>query len=224
MRSLKAPFKDWGRRRMLARAGVREQISVPVHVAGARSGTWAIHPAPINSDSVVYSFGVGDNIAWDLSLIAEFGLTVHAFDPTPRSVSWISAQELPAQLHFHPVGLAARDGEQAFAQPTKERSFNYRPASGGSLALPAERLVTIARRLGHARVDILKVDIEGGEYEALPDILSSGVEVGQLLVEFHHDQDDHSFEDTLGALEMLSAAGFSLFHISRRGLEMSFLS
>ena len=37
MRSLKAPFKDWKRRRALSRAGIREEIAVAI-VAGLESG------------------------------------------------------------------------------------------------------------------------------------------------------------------------------------------
>ena len=194
------------------------------HEAGARSGTWVVHPDQLGVESVVYSFGVGDNIAWDLALIADFGLTVHAFDPTPRSVRWIEGQELPERFRFCAVGLAAFDGEQAFAAPGAEKGFNYRPAAGQGMSLPVERLATMARRLGHQRVDVLKIDIEGGEYAVLDDVLGCGVEIGQILIEFHHDLPDHSFEETRAALSSLARAGFSVFHISRRGLEMSLLS
>jgi len=43
---------------------------------------WAVWPGSIRRDSVVYSFGVGDSVGWDLEMIERFGATVHAFDPT----------------------------------------------------------------------------------------------------------------------------------------------
>ena len=50
-------------------------------------GDWAIWTDPLDTHSVVYSFGVGDNVAWDLEMIRQFGGTVHAFDPTPASIA-----------------------------------------------------------------------------------------------------------------------------------------
>src|SRR5262249_10902488 len=101
--------KDYLRRRRLARAGVRRQLDVPVFRAGARSGVWAVCPNGLTAGSVVYSFGVGDNVAWDLAMIDAFGLAVHAFDPTPGAVAWVADQTLPPAFHFHPIGLAAHD-------------------------------------------------------------------------------------------------------------------
>jgi hypothetical protein len=40
-------------------------------------------------------------------------------------------------------------------------------------------------QLGHNRLDVLKVDIEGAEYEVLPALLADGIEIDQILIEFH---------------------------------------
>ena len=34
---------------------------------------------------MVYSFGVGQDISWDLAMIERFGVTVHAFDPAKNT-------------------------------------------------------------------------------------------------------------------------------------------
>ena len=47
-------------------------------------------------------------------------------------------------------------------------------------------LSTILEKLGHNRIDILKMDIEGAEYEVIEDIISSTVPIQQVLIEFHH--------------------------------------
>ena len=67
------------------------------------------------------------------------------------------------------------------------------------------------------------MDIEGGEYEVLDDLLSSGVPVRQLLIEFHHHFPSIGLARTVRAVRVLEEAGFHLFHISQRGLEFSFL-
>lgn len=221
-------LKDYWRRRQLARRGVVPQPGGRTFTAGARSGVWTVCPEGLGPGSVVYSFGVGDNIAWDLAMIDRFGVEVHAFDPTPPCVDWVRDQRLPPKFHFHPVGLAAHDGSLEFFPPRKRRGFNYTPGRPGAgaveagLTVPVCRLRTICERLRHRRVDVLKMDIEGGEYDALDDLLASGVPAGQLLVEFHHHFPGVGVGRTVRTVRALSAAGFRLFHVSARGLELSF--
>jgi FkbM family methyltransferase len=223
-------LKDYLRRRQLTRHGVARQLSVPTFSDGARSGVWTVCPEGITPDSVVYSFGVGDNIVWDLAMIRRFGVEVHAFDPTPASIQWVRAQTLPPRFHFHEIGLAAHDGTVRFVAPKKVGAFNYAPALTGShcavedaVTAPVQRLSTIHARLGRRPIEVLKMDIEGGEYEVIDDLLSCGVPIRQLLIEFHHNFASIGLPKTLRALRALEAGGFRIFHISKRGLEFSFL-
>jgi len=223
---LQSRLKDWWRRRLLARAGIGVEIAPPTFAAGARSGVWVVATAGLGPDSVVWSFGIGDNIAWDLAMIERFGCAVHAFDPTPRALAWLRTQALPATFHSHPIGLGAADGELHFAAPRRDRDVNFRPVASavqGGITAPVRRLSTLARDLGIAHIDVLKIDIEGGEYAVLQDLLAHGPLPQQLLVEFHHDQDGVPFAATATAIADLRAAGYRVFHTSRRGLELSLL-
>ncbi|MCX5684383.1 MAG: hypothetical protein NT049_11955, partial [Planctomycetota bacterium] len=60
----------------------------------------------LGPQTVLYSFGVGQDIRFELSLIKKYGLQVFAFDPSPVAVGWIKAQELPPEFHFFEMGLA----------------------------------------------------------------------------------------------------------------------
>ncbi|HEX6882104.1 MAG TPA: FkbM family methyltransferase [Planctomycetota bacterium] len=223
---LRSRWKDWRRRRALARAGVAAEIEAPTFAAGARSGTWVVAAEGLGPASVVWSFGVGDNIAWDLALIERFGCTVHAFDPTPRARAWLATQRLPERFVFHPLGIAARDGEQAFAPPAKARDVNYRPLAApepGSLLAPVRRLASLARELGTTHLDVLKLDVEGGEYAVLEDLLATGPLPSQLLVEFHHGRHGVPLERTLATIAALRARGYRILDVSPRGLELTFL-
>src|SRR5688572_4934876 len=81
------------RRYRLRRAGVLDER----HAEPLKLGNWSLLAGPIDEQSVVYSFGVGDNVSWDLAMIERFGVTVHAFDPTPQSIAWVARQPLPKQ-------------------------------------------------------------------------------------------------------------------------------
>jgi FkbM family methyltransferase len=223
-------LKFASRRRQLSRHKIVLQTTVPVFRAGTRSGIWTVCPRNLNQESVVYSFGVGDNIAWELALIQQFGLTVHAFDPTPASVAWIARQNLPKTFRFYPIGVGVRDGTESFFLPRRGSRFNYQPLLDGEPAraeqtfdLPVQRLATIMAESGHENIDVLKMDIEGAEYEVLDDLLASGIAPKQLLVEFHHHFPGVGLRATREAVSSLNKAGYSIFDISERGLEFSFL-
>src|SRR5690606_32498392 len=59
---------------------------------------------------VVYSLGVGKDVEFDCALMRRFGLEVQAFDPTPSTVEWLQAQDMPPGFHFHPWAVTAADG------------------------------------------------------------------------------------------------------------------
>ena len=52
---------------------------------------------------VVYSFGVGTDIAFDLAMMKKYSAKVCAFDPTPKSIKWVENQDLPSSFRFFPM-------------------------------------------------------------------------------------------------------------------------
>ena len=194
---------------------------------GSIYGGWTIVPELINSHSIVYSFGVGDDISFDLELIRRFGTTVHGFDPSPLAIEWLGTQDIPANYIFHPWGLGTIDGQAVF----------FAPCSGGMYSLHKEhikeklsqtqvtihRLSTIARNLETEAIDLMKMDVEGAEYDVLPELLQSPVPIKQLLIEFHHRIGIESLATTVKSVERLRDAGFDLFHVSETSSEFSFL-
>lgn len=192
---------------------------------GNDGANWSICPDDLHEKSVVYSFGVGTDISFDLELIRRFGVTVHAFDPTPRSVAWLRQQSLPGKFVFHEVGLGALDGVAKFSAPENIAHVSFsmaRSSLAPSVVATVRRLSTIMSELGHSRIDLLKIDIEGAEYDVLADVLSSGISIGQLLVEFHHRWPEIDVSKTQDAIHLLNEAGFSLFDVSAAGEEYSF--
>jgi hypothetical protein len=66
------------------------------------------------------------------------------------------------------------------------------------------------------------MDIEGAEYGVVRDALSSGIEIEQLLVEFHHRWPEVGPQRTKDAVEDLLRAGYEIFDISASGEEYGF--
>jgi hypothetical protein len=106
---------------------------------GSDYGGWSIAPAAISSEAVVYSFGIGEDISFDLALIKRFGIVVHAFDPTPRSIAWVHRQDLPASFRLHGYGLADFDGEAVFAPPADPTHVSHAIRQAGTGAPVSQR-------------------------------------------------------------------------------------
>ncbi|HKW01850.1 MAG TPA: FkbM family methyltransferase [Vicinamibacterales bacterium] len=195
---------------------------------GSDAGEWWIHPDGLGPSSIVYSLGVGTDITFDLSLIDAYRLSVHAFDPTPGAIAYVESQRLPPGFRAHPIGVANRDGRAMFFPPANPNHISHtllqRPETGArAIEVEVRRLSTIMGDLGHQRIDVLKMDIEGAEYDVLEDVVASRLAVGQILVEFHHRFPGVGLERTRRAVAGLHAAGYRIFFASDSGEEYSFI-
>lgn len=154
---------------------------------GTHYGGWWIDPTGLNKDSIVYSAGVGEDISFDIMLMRLFGMRVHAFDPTPRSIQFI-ARTNPEGLAFHSYGLAGVDGALEFYPPENTTWVShsvYTKSSQPSIFLPVKKLTTVMSQLQHTRIDLLKMDIEGCEFEVFDDIFAAKLDIPQICVELH---------------------------------------
>ena len=83
-------------------------------------------------------------------------------------------------------------------------------------------LESFMRLNNHDRIDILKMDIEGAEYEVIEALPKNRVAINQILIEFHHMYKGIPISKTVDAISTLSNLGFELFNISQRTYEFSF--
>ena len=215
------------RRKRLFDLGIIPKEIDTAKLYGGNHG-WVVDYSKLNSNSVVYSVGVGSNIDFDLALIEELKLAVYAFDPTPRSIEWIKKQSLSKSFKFIPVGLGSNEGEMEFFPPRKESSTHFSPIDRydnlgvETIKAPVKTLKSLAQEFGHQTIDLLKMDIEGAEYDVIDNLEEQGVEINQILIEFHHMYKGISLDDTKNAIDKLRKLGFELFHISQRTYEFSF--
>ena len=196
---------------------------------GSEYGGWVICRQTLNRKSCVYSVGIGEDVSFDLSLIHSYGVEVYGFDPTPRSIAWVAGQALPAGFHFLPYGLAAVDGVRRFYAPVERQHVSYsmvegaRGVSGESTEAEVRSLRSLMAMTGHERIDLLKMDIEGAEYDVIEALVSQEMPIRQLLVEFHHSTVQDGVERTRRALWLLRRAGYLLYAVSTSGREFSFI-
>ncbi|MFT6908434.1 MAG: FkbM family methyltransferase [Oleiphilaceae bacterium] len=195
---------------------------------GSDVGGWNIVVNDLDSDSIVLSFGLGEDISFDLELIKSFNLTVHGFDPTPKSIEWIESQKLDQHFILHKFGLADFNGMISFNPPENSNHVSHtllnRPSTASfSIEVPVKNIHKTIDDLQLDRIDIMKMDIEGAEYGVIPDLKQLKIKPKQLLIEFHHRFPEVGVNKTKNAVAELRAMGYRLFCISPRGEEYSFI-
>jgi FkbM family methyltransferase len=181
----------------------------------------------LGSSTIVYAFGVGTDISFERDLIARYGVTVHAFDPTPIALEWAGSRPLPERFLLHPYGVADFDGTARFAGPRKRKFASFslvrREGVGPAVEAPVHRLVTLMDMLHLPAPDMIKMDIEGAEYAVLSDLQESGLRPAQILVEFHHRWREVGARRTRQALQLLARSGYRIADVSENGVEYVFL-
>ena len=207
------------------RRGVEREL--PCVRLGTEYGGYAILKDSIKADSIVYSFGIGEDISFDLALMKDCGCEVFGFDPTPRSIAWVRSQDPPAAFHVKEIGVAGYDGKASFAPPRDPTHISHSmsapndDASAPRVEFEVRRLSTLMKEHGHERLDLLKMDVEGAEYDVIEDLLSQGLRPTQFLVEFHHGRHGIAVSKTEAALAALKAAGYVIFDAQPTGHEFS---
>jgi FkbM family methyltransferase len=206
----------------------KPNLRLRCELLGTSYGGWCVPMNFLRPTSIAYTVGVGEDISFDLELVRKYGCNVFAFDPTPIAVEFMERAVLPERLVFVPVGLGPSDGRASFftAQIEGCRSFSQvvdpKEGMASQIACEVLTLKSIKHRLQHESVDLVKMDIEGFEYDVIDEMMSSGTKPKCLLVEFHHQVYGISPERTRKSVASLLANGYSIFWVSELGREYGF--
>jgi len=208
---------------------LKPTIDVKKKWYGSSYGGFFVCPEYVNNESVVYSFGIGKDISFDRKVIAKHGCKVHGFDPTPKSINYIKAMPVADSFSFFDYGIASKTGVVKFFLPKNEKAVSASLVVSdvvdeeNFVEAKMKSFADITADLGHQQVDVLKMDIEGAEYEVIDSLLNSNVVIRQLLVEFH----DRLFTDEIkskATVRLLQKNGFEIFGASLNYEEISFIN
>ncbi len=192
--------------------------------------SWWIAPALLNSDSCVLSGGAGNDISFELTLIARFGCRIALFDPSPTgqitfqkvtgnsqlAVKTPSELSSPSEkLRYYPIGLAEISQRMTFAAPQDALEGSFTVSSVASTAQVEFECLSPSDALGRAAfssVDLLKIDIEGFEYGFLNALVAAEYYPAQIAVEFHDFLPHISYRQTWTMIRTLYRAGYRIVH------------
>ena len=188
---------------------------------GSPYGGWWVPLSLLSADSVCYLAGVGEDVTFDLALIKTVGCDVWSLDPTPRAMEHVKTVTEP-KFHFLPEGLWAEDAYLKFYEPVNPAHVSHsvlaKSHADGYFMAQCRSLRSLMTALGHARIDLLKMDIEGAEVAVLDDILANGPLPQVLCVEF--DAPETPWR-SLRRIRNLKAAGYRV--VKTEGLNVTFV-
>ncbi len=190
---------------------------------GDAYGGWTIcMPEESLHGAVVYTIGVGRNIEWDKEMIRTFGTVHHGWDPTPTAADFFSKRGPPPGFTFHKYGLGERDGQVTVKLPEGNHDsytimgYGRKAQRGRVTKIEVRTVKSMLRMLGHSRIAILKIDIEGAEFGVIREWARSSYRppVDQILIEFHERYFDAGKRRLMvpQAIQDMRKIGFGVFH------------
>jgi FkbM family methyltransferase len=224
--------KHWRRlKRSLGRRWREWRLPRGFRRLGTRYGGWWLYFPAVGEDPLLVDCGLGRDISFPVAFLERFGGRVIGVDPNPAAVEYASTHR--------PSGMEVR-AQALWSEPGRTLTFHMpRPleqlpqgadgvsgsllashgyAGGGTLSVPTTSFDEILASARRGECDVLKLDVEGAEYEVLNALCASGSirRARQVLVEFHHGWTEHPLQHTLDTAARVEASGFDLAYVENR--------
>jgi len=139
----------------------------------------------LTPDSLVFDLG-GYEGQWASDIFAMYGCLIHIFEPVPSYAEKISQRfARNPRIQTHPFGLAAKTGqEQISIDGVASSTFK---SGGQSVTINLVRIMDFLRENNIASIDLMKINIEGAEYEILDQLIAEGyiAHIRDLQIQFH---------------------------------------
>jgi FkbM family methyltransferase len=126
----------------------------------------------------------------------------------------------PSRIQFIPAAIWKEKTEVKFYEPFNNSNVSHSTTNFQKtlsfIKVPAETLSGICARAGiqPENIDILKLDIEGAEYDVIQWITQSNIRPKQILVEFDelNFANRHTAERVKASVGMLNSIGYRMAH------------
>ena len=164
-------------------------------------GKWVCGPDVLlqSKTCVAYSIGSNGEVSFKKALLSTTPCQVYTFDHTLGEAAQALVRGVPG-LHFHNVGLGVRQTGQE-GHPPRLLSLDQ-----------------LMENLKHSWIDVLKVDVEGAEWDIVQDFYSIGnvsLPATQLLFELHASNaaDGSMTQRVVDFFQLLLDDGYRVFSV-----------
>ena len=143
---------------------------------------------PLTTDSIVFDLG-GYHGDFAAAVSSRYGCKVYIFEPVPEfHKKCVERFHDNSKIICFNSGLSSADGLLDIGLAENSSSFASPHAQGERLEVRVRSIVDCIRELGLTRIDLMKINIEGGEFDVLPAIIKSGdmKKVRHLQIQFHN--------------------------------------
>jgi hypothetical protein len=210
---------------------------------GSAHGGWTLPKSVVRPGAVAICVGAGEDISLDVELNRR-GMQVHILDPTPRAKKHVAevmeaaakgGDRIPVdrspsefydfagvdagRFHFLDAGVWKENTTMRFFAPANQEHVSHSIANlqhtQEGFDAKCLTLRSVCAELGLEKIDFLKMDIEGAEYEVLRDIAANGPQPPVICVEFdeiRNPGDGAFWERIEQAVEGMKGAGYRLVH------------
>jgi len=141
----------------------------------------------IDRDSLVLDVGAFRG-EWSEKIWDRYQPTIHGFEPAPGAYRRMQAKfSGNEKVHTHNFGLGGADMTASLALKGPGSSIYDEPGEFGSVEVRIRDVIDVLEELGVDEIDLLKVNIEGGEYALLDRLDETGwlPRIRLVLIQFH---------------------------------------
>lgn len=143
---------------------------------------------PLTQENIVFDLG-GYHGDFAAAIHERYGCKVYIFEPVPefyqKCVTRFQGNHQIVCLNY---GLSSADGWLDIGLAENASSFASPHAKGAMQRVQVRSVVECIRELNIDRIDLMKINIEGGEFDVVPAIIESNDirKVRYLQVQFHN--------------------------------------
>ncbi len=192
-------------------------ISCPTKQAIWTEDIRNIDVAWLGEESVVYAAGVWGSMTFEVEIAKRFNAKLLVFDPSPL---WKETAEKPENrnqnITFLSYWIAWEDKDVRFDVPSENSWLCYTTESDNEYiekeVFACRSIPSLMKEFRHKKIDLLKMDIEGFEYEVLDSIFSNNLDIKQICLEFHDFFDHIPYAKTRDAIRELHARWYVCIH------------
>jgi len=203
-------------------------IKMLLRKPGARRLGISYHPpnfiycSGIHKESIIVDVGCGFEADFSRHMIEKFGVTAYGIDPTEKHRQPLRQLQSSSGGKFIYLqnAVSSKSGELLFYEIANRESgsllaehVNFMQDETISYMVKSITLKEIPDKIDHVQIDLIKLDIEGAEYDLFSHIKNEDLAAyKQIYIEFHHNSiKDKSIADTRRIVTSLCTLGFKSF-------------